>query len=503
MPQSIPTLALSIDAALDRKDEGALREALATIEHFNRKGLDAPTLASLEFFAANIHAGLRGIVESQKNTEWVQAPLEQEILHLRQALNYLVGITTRDLRTDLKLRITTNLANVLNHVGRFVEAIELWDRALAEYPNYAMASGNRGQGLFWYSRYVETADQQAFLLRESYRSYSQASKLGVEPHARDEMQHWVEHLSSKADWENLDLPIPGFSGRLSKRERAYRKWCVENRLVLNQINDATTSPAELLDTLTLPSIFVAKGEPRALLPAVYSIFNQLKQEYVAARFVVFEALEQKEKKSLHFADRGVILYDALDYRCYRLWVEKLKMAFLSAHEILDKMAYLINEYWRLSLNVRSISFGSVWYSDGDVRKGLSPKFTASTNWPLRGLHWLSRDFYYKPKSLQAVLPEAKAIHEIRNHIAHKYLRVHDHWLCNAAGERARGNTNTEYPVTDSELEAHTLTLLKLVRSALIYLSSAVAHEEIEKEKSLGEALVFPMPITVVSETYRP
>lgn len=423
-------------------------------------------------------------------------------ISIAEALNHLVGLNTRSLRTDLKLRITTNLGNALDHVGRFVEAVELWDRALTEHPNYAMALGNRGQSLFWYSRYVEAADQQAFLLRESYRSFRQASKLGVEPHARKEMLHWTEHLSSKADWDNLDLPIPGFSGRRSKRERAYRKWCVENRLVLNQINDATTTQAELLDTLTLPSIFIAEGEPRELLPAVYSIFNQLKQEYVAARFVVFEALEEKEKARLHFADRGVVLYDALDYRFYRLWIEKLKMAFLSAHAILDKMAYLINEYWRLSISIRSINFGSVWYTDGDARKGLSSKFTGSTNWPLRGLHWLSRDFYYKPKSLQTVLPEAKVIHDIRNHIAHKYLRVHDHWLFPAAGERTRNNTNAGYPVTDGELEAHTLTLLKLVRSALIYLSSAVAHEEMEKKKSLGEALVFPMPITVVSETYR-
>lgn len=503
MPHSISTLALNIDAALDRKDEGALREALATIEHFDRTGLDAPALASLDFFAANANAGLRAIVETQQNSRWVQAPLEQEILHLRQALNHLIGITTRDLRTDLKLRVTTNLGNVLSHVGRFVEAIELWDRALAEHPDFAMALGNRGQALFWYSRYVADAEQQAFLLRESYRSYRLATDLGVESHAREEMQHWIEHLGSKADWENLDLPVPGFREGASKRERTYRKWCVEKRLVLNPVNDATTSPTGLPDTLTLPSICVAREEATASLPAVYSIFNQLKQEYAAARFVVFEALEEKERKGLHFADRGVVLYDALDYRCYRLWIEKLKMAFLSAHAIFDKMAYLINEYWKLSLNTRSISFGTVWYNDGDVRRGLSPKFTESTNWPLRGLHWLSRDFQYKTESLQVVLPEAKVIHEIRNHIAHKYLRVHDDWLYHAAGERARGNTKTEYPVTDNELEVHTLTLLKLVRSALIYLSSAVAHEEIEKTNSLDEERVFPMPITSVSETYRP
>jgi tetratricopeptide (TPR) repeat protein len=502
VPQSISTLAQQIDIALDCQDEAALREALVNINQFDRSSLDAPALAALDFFAANVNAGLRTTTGAQKGWKWDQPLLEQEILHLRQALNHLVGITTRDLRTDLKLRITTNLGNVLNHVGRFVEAIELWDRALDEHPGFAMAQGNRGQTLFWYGHHVTDMEHKAHLFRESYSSYRLALELGVESHAHDEMQYWVDHLGRMADWDDLELSIPDFRAKSSKRERRYRKWCVENRLVLNPLNDVTRSSNGLSDTLTLPSIFVAGDEATASLPVVYSIFNQLKQEYTAARFIVFEALEDREKRGVHFADRGVVLYDSLDYRYYRLWIEKLKMAFLSAHAIFDKMAYLINEYWKLSLNIRSTSFSAVWYSDGEVKKGLSPKFLESNNWPLRGLYWLSRDFHYKPKSLQAVLPEAKIIHEIRNHIAHKYLRVHDDLLAGLLDEHTRGDSKAGYSVTDRELVAHTLTLLKLVRSALIYLSSAVAHEEAERKKSIDENMVFTMPISVVSEQHR-
>ena len=501
--KSIETLALHIDAALDRGDESELREALTMTEGFDRSALSAPDLAALDLFAANIHAGLRHLSGDHQGWKWVQAPIEQEILHLRQALDHLSDSTTRDLRTDLKLRITTNLGNVLDHVGRFVEAIELWDRALGEHPRFAMALANRGQALFWYARYVQDPTQQAILLRESYRSYRTAAALGVEPHARAEMQQWVDHLRSMEDWEALDIPAINFRSKSSKREKKYRRWCVERRLVLNPMNDATTAENGMPDTLTLPDIFVTREDSSPALPAVYAIFNQLKQEYTAARFIVFEAMEDRDRKGLHFADRGVVLYDALDYRCYRLWIEKLKMAFLSAHAVFDKIAYLINEYWKLSLDIRSTNFNAIWYRDGDVRKGLCARFDDSNNWPLRGLHWLSRDFYYKPKSLQAVLPEAKVIHDIRNHIAHKYLRVHDDWLYSASGERKQVDPRAGYPVTDRELEVHTLTLLKLVRSALIYLSSAVAHEEADKRKTLNDFLVLPMPITMVSERYRP
>jgi len=178
------------------------------------------------------------------------------------------------------------------------------------------------------------------------------------------------------------------------------------------------------------------------------------------------------------------------------------MAFLAAHAIFDKIAYLVNDYWGLRLNVKSINFNSIWYEGGRQDRGLASSFKSSQNWPLRGLYWLGKDFYNKSSHAPLVEPDAKIIHEIRNHIAHKYLRVHDHTFYGAAEERERLGHEISYPVSDKELFNHSIKLLKLARSALIYLSAAISHEEAIKCENSKSELIATMPITIVSDDYR-
>ncbi|MEZ5479793.1 MAG: LA2681 family HEPN domain-containing protein [Thiolinea sp.] len=94
-----------------------------------------------------------------------------------------------------------------------------------------------------------------------------------------------------------------------------------------------------------------------------------------------DAIEESQK-TVHFSTRA-LLYDMLDYREYRLWIEKAKMAFLGAHAIFDKIAYLINKHWSLGLPARKIDFKSYWFNNGCSSKGLANPFISSDNWALR------------------------------------------------------------------------------------------------------------------------
>ncbi|MBT9539832.1 LA2681 family HEPN domain-containing protein [Thiobacillus sp.] len=501
MTDPLQELALAIDAACGRNDAASLRRALEIIAQFDYESLTLEEQATLDFYAANAYAGLRRTQKAHQDWAWAQPLLENEIHHLRLALNRLVSAPKGNIATDLKFRVTTNLANALNHAGRFVEAIELWDQAISEHPSFSMAIGNRALALYWYARYLNDGTTQDLFLKESYVSFRLAASIGVEGHAQPHIQAWVTHLGNAANWDTVNPKVPRFRKGTSKVERQYRNWCVQNRLVLSPVNDLSRDWVSLQDSLTLPAITFTAREASATLPEAYAIFNQLKQEYVSARYLVFEAI-QEQSKPLHFADRGVVLYDALDYRYYRLWIEKLKMAFLSAHAIFDKIAYLINDYWKLELGVRGVNFNLIWYADTSKSK-IADRFASSDNWPLRGLFWLSKDFSYKTKSDRAVVdPEAKILHEIRNHIAHKYLRVHDHTLYGTAEARARHGHDQSFPVSDLELKEQSIKLLKLVRSALIYLSAAVTHEENRKLEKLEPGLIGSMPITSVGDKYR-
>ena len=70
------------------------------------------------------------------------------------------------------------------------------------------------------------------------------------------------------------------------------------------------------------------GEP----PVLTGFFNQLKQEFVSARWLYFEGIHSE---SAHFSDRKVLLYNTLDYPAFGLAVEKTKVAFRMAYRCSD------------------------------------------------------------------------------------------------------------------------------------------------------------------------
>ena len=70
------------------------------------------------------------------------------------------------------------------------------------------------------------------------------------------------------------------------------------------------------------------------------MFNQIKQEYVYARYLCFNSIEVD---SVHYADENVYLIDCLDYVQYSIRVEGLKASFKTLYSLLDKVAMFINE----------------------------------------------------------------------------------------------------------------------------------------------------------------
>lgn len=377
----------------------------------------------------------------------------------------------------------------------------MWDDVTDSFNNFAMAMGNRGHCLSWYARYLYDPGHQNIFLNESYHQIKKALDIGVEEHASDGMNDWLRHLSSIADWDKFDF-VPNEESRgESKAEREYRSWCIEKRLFLNPLSDIWKKDIVANDVLTFPSVFLSAKESSPLVPEVYGIYNQLKQEYISARYIMFEAIEESGN-NLHFSDKRVKLYDMLDYRIYRLWIEKLKMAFLAAYAIFDKVAYLVNEYWKLSINIERIKFNTVWYKSTDSKRKLNEKFSSSQNWPLRGLFWVSKDLFYKKSENHLIEPDARQLNHIRNHIAHKYLRVYDEWLVDARKSRENDGHHVSYSIGHEEFILQSIRLLKLVRSALIYLSLAAHAEESKSMESISKDLIGEMELHEINDSHR-
>jgi hypothetical protein len=93
-------------------------------------------------------------------------------------------------------------------------------------------------------------------------------------------------------------------------------------------------------------------------PYYAGFFNQMKQEYVSVRFLLYEGLTTDE---IHYSDNDVTLINTLDYPVYSLAVEKMKFAFRVAYSLFDKIAFFLNHYTDLEIPHKKISFKTIWY----------------------------------------------------------------------------------------------------------------------------------------------
>lgn len=476
MKNQLLQLAKNIDSVLDSQDDVSvqLNGFLKGIETLKSQNPSPFELAQLDFYAANIYAD-SNFKQSKTNSDF----MEKNIYHLRLSHAAFHDVPSSLDNSDLRYRVETNLGVALSSVGRFVEALERWDSVIEKCPGFGMAHASKGKVLFDYAQHLYDKDQKPIFLKYSHISINKALELGVEEHAKGFYSNLLNYINSIANWGSISIEtskrIPG----RSKHERTYRQWGLHNRLFLNPLNDIEKTADASYDNLHLPSFVTPIS---ATPPEVYGIFNQLKQEYISARYILFEAIEESQKTSLHFSDRQVHLVDMLDGRFYRLWVEKAKMAFLGAYAIFDKIAYLINEFWKLGWLTKDIDFRKVWYENlKQPNNGVNHKFQMDQNWSLKGLFWLSKDIYYKNAD-RPTEPDAKQLNHIRNHISHKYLKV-QHSCCNPNSYRKSNGHELTYPIDENELQEQTIKLLKLVRSALIYLSLAVERQAKETRQT--------------------
>lgn len=511
---SVQSLAgLSTDAALDhigkladrchvdRKPDGLTR-AVQLAKDLERRELTPVQSATLDYFVANCWGSLKEMALLSQDDPWLweQAETEHEILHLRRAFS-AEGFS--ELPALRQCQVLTNLGNSLDHIGRFIDAIEYWDAALAIGPSFAMARGNRGHGLTYYARSLYDKGQRIVLMRSAHRDLMAALSLPLDEEARTGFRatvHWIESvLDPTVLHEDMDLDACSLGD--SGEEREYREWCLQNRLFLNPLNDLGTYSIGARDVFTGPSIVVREGKGLSYV----GFFNQMKQEYVSARYMYYEGITATEP---HFSDKHVLLYNTLDYPCYSLAVEKIKSAFRAFYSIFDKISCFLNEYLRLGIDRDKTSFRTFWYKSWQKEKILRDCFQGRQNWPLRGLFWLSKDLYEDRQGFKEVMqPDAQELWHIRNHMEHKYLKVHSEMWPRGSqgmGERPVGMCDTlARSLCRGDFEEKTVRLMKMARAALIYLSLAVRCEEQQRadQRKAGD-VILPLPLDTWEDEWK-
>ncbi len=484
---AIQHLGLLIDVSLDAQRPEGLRHAIILAGELARTPLTPVDAVTLDYFLGNAWDNLRRLSrpENHEAWEWQQEEFEKEITHLRLALR---GEGFAEMPAVRRRQILTNLGNAMSELGRFIEATEYLSRALADDASFSMAQGNRGVVLSRYAQTLYDPGHAMVLIRRAREDLGAALRgRTLHPGAKkffEARAAWVEEVLKKnARRKKVDLE--GHSLGEQEAEVQYRRWCLERGLFLNPLNDLGPHPIAAHDVLTTPSITVGLDEG----PSYPGFFNQMKQEFVSARYLYYEGVSAEGS---HFSDRRVLLYNTLDYPAYSLSVEKVKAAFRTAYSLLDKAAYFLNDYLKLGIPERRASFKTFWYEGQERKRGLRAEFAKRPNWPLRGLFWLSKDLYEPvPGFREAVEPDAEKLAEIRNHLEHKYLKIHDMLVRRQDLPDPLADT-LAFSVARRDFEAKALRLLKMARAALIYLSLAVHSEERRKAAGRGEKPIVPM-----------
>jgi tetratricopeptide (TPR) repeat protein len=386
--------------------------------------------------------------------------IEKEIFHLRYALK-LIGKN----QNSNTCQILTNLGCAFDHIGRYSEAQEYFKKALAIHPEFGMALGNKGLGLYRYARVIFDGVHQFIFLQYARKYLLEASKKSdVYSEAKEGFRNLAEHITTRYPLKDLNnfRQYKKFFQGLSSHETNYRQWCIDNNLFLNPLNDVLTQNVVAHDILHTPTMILRRDEK----PIYQSIYNQIKQEFVSARYLFYEGINTNKP---HFSDKEVVLYSTFDVPVHSLSIEKIKMAFRVCYSIFDKIAYLINIYLKLGIDKNRVSFRNIWHKKGNRNNPLNDEIFTSQNMALQGLYWLSKDLDEGADS--PIEPEAKEIALMRNFMEHKSFKVVE--IKNICWEEAPET----YEIERFEFYEKVFKILKLTRSSLIYLSSLLYEEE--------------------------
>jgi len=352
-------------------------------------------------------------------------------------------------------QLLTNYANCLSACGRTIEAIDVWRRALAVSPEHPMALGNLAIGTKYLSSLTNDFAALPQVADGIRRALASPMNQEMPTHAKLAFESalvQVDKFLSKNP--KIKSPQPG------QTTNSYELYCREHDLFLS------LSVGKVFDAASL-SLITATGDD-STYPRLARVINDIKERFALARMLSFEA--SRGSTGDMDADRLTTYADLSDGAVYGTRPAKFKLAFETAFNVLDKIAFFLNDYLHLGVSDKDASFLRIWATG---QGGLRPDILNRNNFQLFALYDLSRDFskggYLEPFRLE------------RHISTHRYLLPHikpeKHWKTHA--------DSVEYHTGYKRLLSETLQLLRLAKGAIIYLVAFVNGNERPDKKHKG------------------
>lgn len=464
---------LLIDTGFGLKDKSVLQRGLSVGEQNLQKSQYKKYKTTTLYNLANGYFSLYKLSERRNGIEAIP---QSNTLQKAKTFFRRMFSDYDSLNTELKKQAFVNYGNCLDTLGRTVESLYAYNEALKIDSNYSMAIGNKAMALRFFADisgqyrdaiYIET--YQAIKSIINSQDLIEAGGASAKQALEAELKH-IENLSKNKKDLAKKLIHPKYkTSKLSNFEKFYLDLCTKEKLFLNFHIHQEYCEAAIVDPIFI-SLITKVGDNDTFYNFAKHI-NQIKEDYAVARLLLVQS--QYSRRDFDNISRRTTFVNCLDYSQFNLYIGLLKSAFKEAYNILDKIAVFINDYYNLGLPADKIYFTSIWQKNGKIRN----EILNSKNISLYALYDIYQDFnsgYYKK------------IKNIRNAITHRRLVIFDSVLTNW------DKKDDKYNVGYDTMLYQTNELMRLTKSAIIYLINFVNIEE-NKKRTSG-AIIPVMPV---------
>lgn len=370
---------------------------------------------------------------------------------------------------NLRARALTNLGNALARNWRLIEAYDCYARAIEYDPENGVAISNAAKALDDLVRYgLAYEDDVAPVIAKLVRKAK-------------ECQGSIPEIAGAAAGAKIQvfLADSAHSGEIPDLTGAteYQRFVAANRLALAPTIEGLNLQLNRWDSLRMAPILDEVG--KSGIPPVFAMFNVLKADFLAARYVAHAALSEACPESGKY-------YDTLDFAKYGASISLMGIAQKSCIDLLDKAAVALNSYLVLSNKSEDVYFNNLLLKPPPKNGGENAsreykrevvQHVLDGDFPLIALGEVARD-------LNGYLKEKKAI---RHATTHRFTVLHD------IGNSPSRESNCIEHFALEQFERHLIESLQVARAVLFYFVYLISVHERRKALTQGVVGVIDIP----------
>jgi hypothetical protein len=434
----------------------------------NRENLTtAITEDSIDYCLANgFHAIYKITVQEKDNFFPNPESVKDSLFDAKQSyLKAFKKINLHELN-DYSIQVLTNLGNNLNHSGRIVEALQLFDMVLIHNPTFLQAVVSKADGLR-YMLQTTNSPITISLFAEIYRLFNIASEQQI---VLEEIKETVE-IGKKKSAEFLTfnkIELDKLEKEFELNNEEYQnhpeniKFFLDNYLSLSEHSLYCKCNGAKIDDLAIGFQGFVTTDKKIIQLELLN--NRLKSEFSMARQLYFDYIKRNQIDNIHYENVVNGIENGLK-------AEYLRTSFRQCFGILDKIAEGLCLLLDLEVKEReNIYFESFWNPRNNPERWT--KINEFENIHLTALFSIACDLNKKNG-------EFGFYKQWRNKLEHGLFSLtnSDYEVNNLENEKFSVKTST------INFENKTKHLLQLTRASIFSFVYCVRHELITKKEN--------------------